>query len=330
MKIDTTLGDVPLNRVGELSKAAEETGFDGIWLTEIENNPFSTMALALEATSTVEVGSAIALAFPRSPMVTAYSAWNLQSDYGGRFTLGLGTQVKAHIERRFGMEWGSPGPRFRDYIRALRAIWEAWETRSELDYDGEYYSLDLCPPKFRPDASEEPAVPVFLGGVNEFNLQLAGAIGDGLHLHTFHSPTYVRDEIVPNLEAGAERSGSDPEDVSIVASVFAIPGETPADRAERREEVRRELSFYASTPTYRKVLEAHGWEDIGEELHELSTEDRWDEMAEVVTDEMVDTFSVSGPWDELRDRIEERYDRVDRAWVYTPFRGEDHWAEFLG
>ena len=206
------------------------------------------MALALDATSTIDIGSAIALVFPRSPMVTAYSAWNLQSDYGGRFTLGLGTQLKAHIERRFNIEWSSPGRRFRDYIRLLRAIWEAWETQSKLKYDGEYYSFDLCPPKFRPEPSNESAVPVFLAGVNEFNLRLAGAIGNGLHLHTFHSPAYVREEIVPNLKTEAERSGNDPEDVSVVTSVFAIPGETPADRGEQCEEVRRELSFYASAP----------------------------------------------------------------------------------
>lgn len=330
MKIDATIGDVSLDRVGQLSAAAERVGFDGLWLPEIQNNPYSTLALALEATSTIEVGSAIALAFPRSPMITAYSAWNLQSDYDGRLILGLGTQVEAHMERRFSVDWDSPGPRFEDYIRSVKAIWEAWETKSELDYDGEYYSFDLCPPKFRPPASGAPTAPIFLGGVNEFNVRLAGAVGDGLHLHTFHSPTFVREEIVPNVEAGAERSGRDPEDVSIVASVFAIAGETPADRAERREEVERELAFYASTPTYRKVLEVHGWEDVGRELHELSVEDRWDEMPELITDEIVDAFSVTGPWDELRDRIEKRYERVDRVWLYSPYREEDHWEEFVG
>lgn len=330
MKIDATIGDVSLDRVGQLSAAAERAGFDGLWLPEIQNNPFSTMALALDATSEMEVGSAITLAFPRSPMISAYSAWNLQSDYSGRAILGLGTQVKAHMERRFSVDWESPAPRFGDYIRAVRAIWEAWETKSELDYDGEHYSFDLCPPKFRPPESDVLTAPIFLGGVNEFNVRLAGTVGDGLHLHTFHSPSYVREAIVPNVEAGAERADRDPEEVSIVASVFAIPGETAADQAERREEVKREISFYASTPTYRNVLEVHGWEDVGRELHELSVKDRWDEMPALVTDEMVDAFSVTGEWGELRTRIEDRYERVDRVWLYTPFRGEDHWEDFVG
>ncbi|WP_254838598.1 TIGR03617 family F420-dependent LLM class oxidoreductase [Natronomonas marina] len=325
MRIDANLMDPPLDRVAEITDVAEEMGFDGAWVTELTHSPFTLMTRAAAATDELDIGTAIALAFPRSPMVTAYTAWDLQRSSNGRFLLGLGTQVKGHIERRFGMTWDSPGPRLREYVLALQEIWDAWEEGRPPDFQGEHYSITLCPPKFVPDVPDDPRVPIYVAGVNEYNVRLAGELCDGLHVHPFHSPEYVEEEVVPHVREGARSADRSLDDVTLATSVFAVVGDTEAERERCREEVREELAFYASTRTYRKILAVHGWGDVSDRLHELSVNDEWDRMPELVTDEMVDAFSVEGRWDELHDRIEARYEHLDRVAVYTPFRGEDHW-----
>jgi len=329
MRIDTNLMDPPLERVGEFAAAAETMGFDGVWVTELTHSPFTLMTRAATATDDVDVGTAIAVAFPRSPMVTAYTAWDLQRHSQGRFVLGLGTQVKGHIERRFSMPWDAPGPQLREYVLAIREVWNAWESGRKPDFQGEHYSITLCPPKFVPDVPETPRVPIYTAGVNEYNVRLAGELCDGLHVHPFHSPEYVDQEVLPRVQEGADRGDRDPEEVTLATSVFAVTGETKAERERSREEVRERIAFYASTRTYRTILAVHGWGDVCEELHELSVNEEWESMPEVVSDEMVDAFSVKGRWDELRGRIEEWYDHMDRVAVYAPFRGEDHWERFL-
>lgn len=327
MQIDVNLMDPSLDRVGDYTRTAEAMGFDGAWVTELTHSPFTLMTEAGGATDEIDVGTAIALAFPRSPMVTAYTAWDLQRHSNGRFLLGLGTQVKGHIERRFGMTWGTPGPRFREYVLALQEIWAAWEGGRKPDFQGDHYSITLCPPKFVPNVPGDPSVPIYVAGVNEYNVRLAGELCDGLHVHPFHSPEYVEELVIPNVRDGAESAGRDLEDVTLATSVFAVVGDTEAKRAESRESVREELAFYMSTRTYREILAVHGWADVSEQLHELSVNDEWDRMPELVTDEMVDAFSVEGSWDELRERIDRRYEYLDRVAVYAPYRGEDHWEE---
>lgn len=330
MQIDANLMDPSVTEAGELAGTAEEMGFGGGWITELTHSPFTLTTRMAEHTDSMDVGTAIAVAFPRSPMVTAYTAWDLQQLTGGRFVLGLGTQVKGHVERRFSVDWDAPGPRLREYVEAIREVWAAWQEGRHPDYQGEHYSITLCPPDYVPDVPADPEVPIYVAGVNEYNVRLAGELCDGLHVHPFHSPEYVAEEVVPNVEAGAERAGRDLQDVTLATSTMAIVGDTEEERAEAREAVREDISFYASTRTYRTILEVHGWGDVCDDLHELSVEDRWDEMPDLVTDEMVDAFSVEGPLDELRDRLEERYDHMDRVALYTPFDGSEEWGRFVG
>ena len=329
MKFDANFASPSITETDELAGAAEELGFDGAWVTETTHSPFTLSTQLANGSDRLDFGTAITVAFPRSPMVTAYTAWDVQSLSDGRFVLGLGTQVKGHIERRFDVEWGSPGPRLREYVEALREIWDSWEEDRHPDYEGDFYSITLCPEDWRPEPIEQSRVPIYVAGVNSYNVRLAGELCDGLHVHPLNSPAYIEREVVPDLEAGAARGDRDPDDVTLVTNVFAITGETDAERERTREEIRRQIAFYGSTRTYKRIFAVHGWEDVCDELHELSIEDRWDEMPELVTDEMVETFSVEGSYDELRSEIEDRYTHIDRISLYAPFRAEDYWHRVL-
>lgn len=329
MLLDASLSSPDITEAGELGAAAESLGFSGVWVTETVHSPFTLLPRVAEHTSSIDIGTAITVAFPRSPMVTAYSAWDIQSLANGRFILGLGTQVKGHIERRFDVEWESPGPRLRDYISAVRSIWDAWATESAVNYEGEFYEIDLCPPDWCPDPIADPEVPIYIAGVNEYNLRLAGELCDGLHVHPLNSPAYIEEKVVPAVRAGCEKGEREFDDVTLATTVFGIPGETSAEREASREAVRRQIAFYGSTRTYRTIFDVHGWGEVCEELHELSVTNRWDEMPELVSDEMVAAFSIEGPWQELLAEIKERYSYVDRVALYTPFRDEPEWEAFL-
>ncbi|WP_254533848.1 TIGR03617 family F420-dependent LLM class oxidoreductase [Natrinema gelatinilyticum] len=329
MKFDANFASPSVTETDELATAAEEVGFDGAWVTETTHSPFTLTTQLANGSDRMDLGTAITVAFPRSPMVTAYTAWDLQSLSDGRFLLGLGTQVKGHIERRFSVEWDSPGPRLREYVEVLREIWASWEADRHPQYDGDFYSISLCPADWRPEPIQQPRVPVYIAGVNSYNVRLAGELCDGLHVHPLNSPAYIEQEVVPDIEAGAARGDRDPDDVTLVTNVFAITGETDAEREEAREEIRRQIAFYGSTRTYKRIFAVHGWGDVCDDLHELSVEDRWNEMPDLVTDEMVAAFSVEGAYDELRGKIEERYTHIDRISLYAPYRGEDHWHRIL-
>lgn len=327
MQFDAFLASPALEDMGDYAAAAEEMGFDGAWVTEMTHSPFTLMTRAADHTTHIDIGTAIAVAFPRSPMITAYTAWDIQSLSGGRFILGLGTQVKGHIERRFSETWESPGPRLREYLLAVREIWDSWLEDRHPAYDGEFYQINLCPPDWRPDPIDDPTVPIYIAGVNEYNLRLAGELCDGLHVHPLHSPEYIDEVVLPNIRRGADRGGRDPDDVTLATTVFAVVGETDEAREKAREDVRRQIAFYGSTRTYRTIFAVHGWEDLCDDLHELSVNGQWSDMPALVTDEMVDAFSVEGSWSEIRDRVEARYEHIDRVGLYTSFRGESHWQE---
>lgn len=330
MQIDAYLPEPDLSTVGPLAASAEEYGFDGLWVTETVHSPYTLLSLAADATAEIDVGSAIAVAFPRSPMVTAYTAWDLQQLSGGRLVLGLGSQVKGHMERRFAVdfEWERPGPRLREYVEAVTHIWEAWNSNEDVNYEGDFYEITLCPDQWTPEPLDGPAPELYVAGVNPFNLKLAGHRCDGLHIHPIHSPEYVEEIVVPNVRAGAEIGDRDPGEVTLSAQTFAITGQGD-DREAAREAVRQQIGFYGSTRTYRTIFDVHGWGDVCDTLHELAGENRWDELGEHVTDEMVEAFSVEGEWPELRDRLAERYEHVDRVSLYTPFDGGDRWQHLL-
>jgi probable F420-dependent oxidoreductase len=321
MKLDAGLGtEGKLKETDRTARAAEDLGFAGLWTSETKHDAFLPLAIAANETQKMELGTSVAIAFSRSPMETAQTAWDLQDLSDGRFVLGLGTQVKAHITRRFSMPWDRPAARLREYILALRAIWECFQTEGPLQFEGEFYRHTLMSPFFNPGPIEHPEIPVYIAGVNTRLARLAGEICDGFHVHPFHSPEYVQQTVKPAIAEGAERAGRDPEEVALATSAFVIAAENEEETTEQRESVRSQLSFYASTPTYRTVLEAHGWEDVGERLGTMAREKKWREMPALITDEMLAAFAVEAAPDEIGPAIKERYDGlIDRVALYVPF-----------
>jgi probable F420-dependent oxidoreductase len=306
--IEANLSDVPWAEIPARAQAIERLGFDSIAQAELKRDPILPLALAATATRTARLVPSVTIAFPRSPMVLAYQSWNLQEMSKGRYTVGLGTQVKGHIERRFSTVWGAPGPRLREYIGALRAIWDTWQNGTPLNFEGEFYSFTLMTPEFSPPPLPVPPPKVHIAAVNTYNIQLAGEICDGLRIHGFATPEYTRDVIWPNVVAGARRSGRSLADFEMVGGGFIATGETEEEVRKARENVRYRIAFYASTRTYLPVLEHHGWGAMNGELRRLIARNRWDELATVVPDEVVDTFCVSGTYREIVPAIRERYE----------------------
>jgi probable F420-dependent oxidoreductase len=322
MKLDAGLAveGKHLPTIDEVGGTAEALGFAGLWTSETKHDSFLPLAVAASSTRALDLGTSIAIAFSRSPMTTAQISWDLQDLSGGRFILGLGTQVKAHIERRFSMPWGRPAARLKDYILALRAIWQSFQTEDSLDYEGEFYQHTLMTPFFNPGPIEHPEIPIYIAGVNTRLARLAGELCDGFHVHPFHTPEYVRQIVKPAIKEGAEKEDRHPEDIKLATSVFVITGKTEEEVEDQREKMRAQTAFYASTPSYRVVLEAHGWEDIGEELGKFAGDKKWDEMPNVITDELLRTFAVEAAPDEVGTALKERYEGlIDRVALYVPF-----------
>jgi probable F420-dependent oxidoreductase len=301
----------------EAARDAVDLGYDGFFTAETQHDPFLALAVAGLESPDLELGTAITVAFPRSPMVTAMTSWDLARMSKGRFLLGLGTQVRGHIQRRFSTEWDSPGPRLRDYIFSMKAIWDTWQNAVPLRYDGEFYKFSLMPPFFDPGPISHPDIPVYIAGVGPYLSRLAGEVCDGFHVHPFHTPKYLDDVVFPKMEAGAASAGRTIDDVDITTTVFVMTGETDSEIEQAMEPVRQQISFYASTPSYRPVLEANDW-DFGGELNALSKKGRWDEMPALVPDEAVLSVGVAAPLNDLGNEIKEHYaGRVDRVGFYT-------------
>ena len=322
MKLDASLAveGKHLPTIDEVGHAAESLGFAGLWTSETKHDSFLPLAVAANSTRTLDLGTSIAIAFSRSPMTTAQISWDLQDHSGGRFILGLGTQVRAHIERRFSMPGGRPAARLKDYILALRVIWQSFQTEDSLNYEGEFYRHTLMTPFFNPGPIEYPEIPIYIAGVNTRLAKLAGELCDGFHVHPFHTPEYIRQTVKPAIKEGAEKENRNPKDVKLATSVFVITGETGEEVEEQREKMRSQAAFYASTPSYRVVLEAHGWEDTGQELGRLARDKKWDEMPGLITDEMLRTFAVEAAPEEVGPALKERYEGlIDRVALYVPF-----------
>lgn len=318
-----------LGDVAQVARSAEATGFAGLWIPETQHNPLLALMLAAEHTQRLELGTAVAIAFPRSPMVTAQAAWDLQDFSQGRFILGLGTQVKAHIERRFGIDWESPVAKLREYIQALRTIWNAWQTGSKLDFRGKFYNHTLMSPFFNPGPITHPTIPIYIAGVNEGLSRLAGELCDGFHVHPFHSIAYLDRIVRPQIAAGAAQAGRSPNDITLVSSVFVVTGTNDEQMEQSRKAARDQIAFYASTPTYRVVLAVHGWEDVGEQLSRLAAMRRWNEMGALISDDMLDVFAVSAPFPQLGRALRARYagvlDRISCYFPYVPGQMDEAW-----
>lgn len=327
LALDGSLLDVP-----SLAEAAEAAGFDGLWSSEVNHDPFMPLALAATRTQRLTLGTSIALSFTRSPMTLAYTCWDLAAMTQGRFILGLGTQIKAHNERRFGVRWDAPLPKLREVIEAMRAVWASWRGGERLNFRGEFFQLTLMTPFFTP-APHEFSVPVMIAGVNQGLCRLAGELCDGFHVHPLHSVKYLDEIVRPAIAEGAASAGRAAEAIPLVASVFVITGETPAEIAGMRENVRQQISFYASTPSYRVIFETHGWAETAEKLSSMAARKQWAEMPALITDEMLGTLAISAPPEEIGQAAIERYrGRVSRVSFYLPFqtgRSERLWKSAL-
>ena len=297
-----------LNGVAEEAKWAESLGYDGLCTEDAAHDPFLPLMMAASTTSRVTLETRVAIAFPRSPMVLAYTARDLQDFSGGRFRLGLGTQVKGHIQRRFSTEWSSPGPRIREYVQSVRAIWDAWDTGERLAFHGDHYNFSLMTPFFSPGKSGQPAPPVFISAVNPYNCRVAGEVCDGVALHPLTSVKYLKEIIQPNIAAGAAKAGRDPKSINLSNSAFVVTGPNQAAIDAKKEAVKKQIAFYCSTRSYSKILEVHGFEDLGLWLHEMSLKQQWDQMAELITDEILDAFAVVGGYGEIPGLMKERFD----------------------
>ena len=316
MKVDQYLAPGAIARAAERATWAEKMGFDGIFSTDTAHDPFLPIAAAAAATTQIDLGTAIAVAFGRSPMTVAYSAWDLAELTRGRFLLGLGTQVRAHITRRFNMPWSSPGPRLREYIHALRAIWNTWQTGDRLAFKGDFYEFSLMTPFFSPSPMEHWEIPVYIAGVGDYMCRVAGEVSNGLHVHPFHTVRYLDEVVSPNVAAGAQKADRSVEDVEMVGTAFVISGRNEEELAATKMAAKLQIAFYASTPAYRGVLDLHGW-DFGSELTAMSKRGEWMAMGELISDEVVDELCVTAPLDELAAAVRGKYrDRFDRLGFY--------------
>jgi probable F420-dependent oxidoreductase len=317
MKLDAYLTRLDIESAGEYASALERRGFGGLWVAETQIDPLLALAVAAPRTKTLRLGTGIAIAFARSPMVTAMDAWALQRASGGRFDLGLGTQVRAHIVRRFAMPYERPVARMREYVAALRQIWRAFQGEDRLAFRGEFYRFDLLTPFFDPGPIAHPNVAVYLAAVNRRMFRLAGEIADGVVGHPFSTPAYLRDVALPALARGLQRAGRRRDEVVIACPVFTLVESSPT-LASDAAYVREQLAFYASTPTYRAVLAHHGWSQIGEALSALARRGQFGDLSRAVTDEMLEAFVTYAPsYADLGRRLCERYDGVlDRVGLY--------------
>ncbi len=323
MKLDLALRDYDLRTVPGFARRAEELGYEGLWTSETQHDAFLPLGVAATASTKMKLGTSIAVAFPRSPMITAYTAWDLQKASRGRLLLGLGSQVKAHNQRRFSVKFESPGPKLREVVLALRAIWDSWQNRTKLDFHGEFYNFDLMTPFFDPGPIEHPRIPIYIAGVNRWMCRMAGEVCDGLHVHPFNSPKYLRDYVHPAVEEGLKLSSRPRQDFTYVTAVFVIVGDSDAERARNAEAVRQQIAFYASTRTYEPVLAAHGWEAVQPELHARSLQGDWKGMARLITDQMLETFAIAGTYETVIPEIRRRYDGLlDRVCLYQPYAAD--------
>ncbi len=318
MQIDGGIG-FDATGMAEAARAAEEIGYDGVWSAETSHDPFLPLAVAAGATERLTLATGIAVAFARNPMNLAVLANDLQELSGGRFILGLGSQIKPHVTKRYSMPWSHPAPRMRELILAVRAIWERWATGGTLAFRGEFYTHTLMTPFFDPGPNPYGNPKILLAGVGELMTEVAGEVGDGMLVHAFTTERYLREVSIPALERGAAKAGKTRADLVVSYPGFVVTGATEEDMARAAKAVRDQIAFYASTPAYRPVLDLHGWGDLQTELHTLTKRGQWDAIGDLVTDEVLEAFAVVCPPEEVPARVTARFGGlVDRFSFYTP------------
>ncbi len=327
MKVDAGTYQPTLEAAGAAALQAEADGYDGWWAFETQIDPILACTIAAERTETVELGTSILVAFARNPMTVALQANDVQSLSGGRFTLGLGSQIKPHITRRYSMPWSKPAARMREFILAIRAIWNTWETDAPLEFEGDFYTHTLMAPFFNPGPNPHGNPKIMLAGVGPLMTEAAGEVADGLLVHGFSTERYVREATLPALERGWAKAGRDREGFEITAPAMVVTGDTEEEIAAGITEIKRQIAFYGSTPAYRPVLDLHGWGDLQEELRAMTKRGEWDRMPELIDDELVQTFAVVGTPEEAVAEVKRRYgDIATRITLQVPAeRDEERW-----
>ncbi len=332
MKVDGGLGfGGSTDGVGALAKAQEDSGYDGIWTAETSHDPFFPLLLAAEQTERIQLGTGIAVAFARSPMTTAVTANDLQLASKGRFLLGLGSQIKPHIEKRFSMPWSHPAARMREFVLAMRAIWDCWNGASKLDFQGEFYRHTLMTPFFNPGPNPYGPPKVFLAAVGEKMTEVCGEVCDGMLVHGFTTERYIREVTLPALDRGMKAGGRDRSEFELSIPAFVVTGSTDEEFAKADTAVRAQIAFYGSTPAYSTVFELHGWDDLQPKLNAMSKQGQWKEMGEAISDDVLNTFAVVAPPDQVAAGLLERYgDLVDRLSFYAPYAQDPEvWANIV-
>jgi probable F420-dependent oxidoreductase len=327
MKTDTTHYLSAAADAGETARRAEAAGFDGWWTTETQVDPFLACAVAAQSTQNIGLGTAIAIAFARSPMTVAYQANDLQALSGGRFVLGLGSQIRTHVEKRFSMPWSRPAARMREFVSAVRAIWDAWATGQKLDFRGDFYLHTLMTPFFDPGPNPHGPPPIMLAGVGPLMTEAAGEVADGFFCHLFSTERYVREVTLPALRRGRAKAGKGMDGFQIAAPGVVVASEDEEELAAGVRKVKQQIAFYGSTPAYRPVLELHGWGDLQDELNAMTKAGRWDDIADLIDDAMVDAFAVVGTPQEAVAEVRRRYgDVAARIGVAPEGLSADVWA----
>jgi probable F420-dependent oxidoreductase len=333
MKVDGGISP-NLNETVASVREAESAGYTGAWTAETSHDPFLPLLLAAEHSSKLELGTSIAVAFARSPMTLANTAWDLQAYSQGRFILGLGSQIKPHITKRFSMPWSKPAARMREMVLAIRAIWDCWLTGSQLDFRGEFYTHTLMTPFFTPPASDLAGFGpprIFLAGVGELMTEVAGEVCDGFICHGFTTEKYLREVTIPALERGRARAGKTLEGFEIVGPSFVVTGNNEQELSNASAGTRQQIAFYGSTPAYRPVLDLHGWGDLQDRLNSLSKSGKWAEMGSLITDEVLETFAVVGEPESIAPELHKRYgDVIQRISFYAPYKSDpERWSKVM-
>ena len=320
MLVDGGIGsDLP--KAASAAQGQEALGYDGLWAAETNHDPFLALTLAAEHTERIQLGTGIAVAFARSPMTLATTAYNLNAFAEGRFLLGLGSQIKPHITRRFSMPWSHPAPRMKEFICAMQAIWASWEDGTKLDFRGDFYEHTLMTPFFDPGPNPFGAPKVFLAAVGGLMTRVAGEVADGLLCHGFTTESYLREVTLPAISEGLDAGGRTRADIELSLPAFVVTGTTEEELAAAAKGTREQIAFYGSTPAYRGVLEHHGWGDLQTELNALSKEGRWVDMGKRIDDDMLATFAVVAEPDQVADQLLARFgDAVDRLSFYLPYK----------
>jgi probable F420-dependent oxidoreductase len=333
MKVDGGIS-TDLNKVPANAKEVEAAGYSGAWTAETAHDPFLPLTLAAEHTTTLELGTSIAVAFARNPMLLANIGWDLQAYSKGRFILGLGSQIKPHIEKRFSMEWSHPAARMREMVLAIRAIWDTWENGTKLEFRGDFYTHTLMTPFFTPERAELAGFvtpKIYLAGVGEKMTEVCGEVCDGFICHGFTTEKYLREVTIPALARGRAKAGKTMEGFDIVGPSFVVSGGNEEEMKAAAAGTRQQIAFYGSTPAYKGVLDIHGWGGLQDELNTLSKLGKWVEMGDLITDEILNTFAVVGEPETIAPELHKRYgDVINRISFYAPYKSDpERWQPVI-